>query len=557
MPMLALLTMLALGLQQPSSPSTAQTGSIRVVTRLNGTEAPLPDVEVNVFPQQGGRSSSISRARTDAGGSARFDNLPLGNYFVQAESAGYIGGDPIRPMPNPAGRAPAVGTVTLTNSDIRSIVLYFRRAGSISGQARDSARIPLANARVSLLALSYSYGRRTLLEASTTITDADGRYSLKALPDGTYYIRLQSAQSGFDVYYPSVLEADRAAPVLIRDGENIGNIEVAIPEVRTFKVSGTIVNSPGKVPAFTISPIGSMDVVGTNSPSLPNRIDNSTSRFEISGVPAGAWNLFPVVPLKEGEGNVDAIQAIARPNATGHARIDVVDHNLDNVVIVVVSASLEMRVRLKGPATDPMLDLRRVRVSLIPQDNIPRTLLGGEALGQTADETGLLLFSYLPPGTYGIWAAATPPGWYVSDVLGGVRSILSEGRITIGVEPVPPLEIDLRSDGGTIRGVLDGSAVTAPGDKAEPVIALVPQAQFQRESLLLYKTTTLTGGPAEFTFRDIAPGNYKVIAWKHAPPGDPSKNPEFVARYEGFGTSVSVKSGETSTVRVQLIPEGN
>ena len=74
---------------------------------------------------------------------------------------------------------------------------------------------------------------------------------------------------------------------------------------------------------------------------------------------------------------------------------------------------------------------------------------------------------------------------------------------------------------------------------------------------MLYKTTTLIGGPGEFTFRDVAPGNYKVIAWKRPPLGDPSKNAEFVTRYESRGASVSVRPGETTSVQVQLIPEGN
>jgi hypothetical protein len=55
---------------------------------------------------------------------------------------------------------------------------------------------------------------------------------------------------------------------------------------------------------------------------------------------------------------------------------------------------------------------------------------------------------------------------------------------------------------------------------------------------------------------DVAPGDYKVIAWKHLPPGA-ELNPEFVAKYEGLGVSVSVKAGLTSEVHVQLIPVGN
>ena len=90
--------------------------------------------------------------------------------------------------------------------------------------------------------------------------------------------------------------------------------------------------------------------------------------------------------------------------------------------------------------------------------------------------------------------------------------------------------------------MIDHMQVSARGDYAVLLIALVPQSQFQRDNLMLYKTTTLIGGPGEFTFRNVAPGDYKVIAWKRPPLGDPSKNTEFVARYESRGASVSVRA---------------
>jgi hypothetical protein len=285
---------------------------------------------------------------------------------------------------------------------------------------------------------------------------------------------------------------------------------------------------------------------------LPNRIANSAREFEISGVPPGSWEMFAIVPLEHT--GADPAQVVSRPNATRRAHIDVRDRDVEGVVIVIGSATVAGRVVLKDAAGGASVNLRGVRLALIAEDNMPPPLLRGASMNQTPEDNGLFLFPYLPPGDYSISVTPQFSGWYVSDVRQGPRSIFDQGRLTVGVAPVEPLEVELSPGGGTIKGILDESTTPARGDLTEPLIALVPQSQFQRGNLTLYKTTTLIGGPGEFTFSNVAPGNYKVIAWKRAPFGDPSRNAEFVARYESRGASVSVRAGETTSVKVQLIP---
>jgi hypothetical protein len=494
--------------------------------------------------------------RTDAAGIALFENLPLGTYSIQAQREGYLNAR--RPSGSPLlspFNAIASGTLPLPNAEIQGIVFYFRPAGSISGRALDPQRMPIPNARVSVLLQTYTAGHRTFVEGSGTTTDSEGGYSLKLLADGEYYVRLHAVQNGFDVYYPGVIEAARAVPVVLRNGDNIRGIELPTPSLRTFKVSGTVVNSPGAVPSFTFSTRSRVDLPASQYPSLPNRIANSSREFEISGLPSGSWDLFAIVPLEKT--GVDPVQAVSRPNATGRAHINVGDRDVDGVVIVIGSATVQGQVLLKGAATGPTVNPTGVRIALIPEDNIPAPLLAGTSMNQTPDDSGVFLFPYLPSGNYRISAATQFSGWYISDVRQGPRSIFDQSRITIGAIPIEPLEIHLSPGGGTIKGILDESTAPAREDNTEPLIALVPQSQFQRDNLTLYKTAKLVGGTGEFTFRDVAPGNYKVIAWGRAPFGDPSRNAEFVARYESRGASVTVTDGETSSVQVQLIPEGN
>jgi hypothetical protein len=542
--MRVLLLLLALVFQQ--APQTG--GSIRVIARVLPTEAPAADVEVTVLIRGVPRTTpAVGTAKTNAAGVALFENLPAGDYFIQAQRQGFVGA---ARLPAASGlSAMAVGAVKLSSSDTQELTLSFISSGSINGRTLDAQSTPIANANVSLLTTRYSYANRTLRVEQSTVSDDAGRYSLKDIPDGDYYVRVQSPGNTFDVYYPSVLDAERAAPVAMRNGNEMQGIDIATPSLRTFKISGTVVHSPGPITAFSLSPTGGLKAP-TDFASVPNRLTGSTEKFEIRGVPSGSWNLFPIVPLKGT--SADPIQAISRPYATGRTRVEVVDHDLENIVIVMESTTLQAHVHLKGGKTDPAEDLRGVVVSLYEQDNIPGTLLGGSSITQTPEDDGDLLFPYMPPGTYCISINVRFSGRYISDVRLGNRSILDQGRITLGGDPVGSLEIDLSSGGGTIKGTLDDRETVSSA-----LIALVPASQYQRESLLFYKTTTLSGNSREFTFRDVAPGNYKVIAWKNPPPGDPGKNAEFVARYESRGVSVSVNPDETKTIRVPLISDPN
>ena len=125
------------------------------------------------------------------------------------------------------------------------------------------------------LVQTYTAGHRTFLEGSATTTDSEGGYSLKQLGDGDYYVRLHTVQNGFDVYYPGVIEADRAAPVVIRNGGDVTGIELPTPSLRTFKISGTVVNSPGPVPSFAFATASREDLpstVGLPAPEYPSRL---------------------------------------------------------------------------------------------------------------------------------------------------------------------------------------------------------------------------------------------------------------------------------------------
>ena len=570
---LLLITTIGLAMQQPgpAPPAPGQSGAIRVIVRLPGTSIPIPDVEVTIAgPQALGTSrpqapGTISlSALTNAAGSVDFDNLPLGAYTMRAEREGYIGSSPGSDSTRIApGFASGLLPLVSPSADPQSIVLYLRPAGSISGRVKDASGRPIPNARVSAGIRGYGFGPSTFLQGPTVTTDAQGEYSLKRLGPGEYYIHLEPLPpSNLGVYYPGAVEPRNAASVPIRGREDITGIDLNVPELRTFRISGTVTNVPVRirpdgqredsVRSLTFARADGDNPNWGDPAPLLNRIQDSNGRFEIAGIPAGSWDLFPVIPLSEGQPGPGQAGP-PRMYATGRTRVDVADGDIENITIAVGSADVKGRVTVKGTLPATRSASPPIRVILLPQDT-PSLLVAGEPLDQAVDSNGEFVFRAVPPGSYRFRVCCLLR-LYVSDVRLGERSIYDEGILPVGIDPMAPVQIDLSTGGGLIQGFLDESTDTSRGDYTPPRIVLVPQSLSQRENLLLYKTTTLIGAPGVFTFRDVAPGNYKVIAWKHLPPGA-EFNPEFVGRYEGRGVSVSVKAGEAVNLKVQLIPAG-
>jgi hypothetical protein len=231
----------------------------------------------------------------------------------------------------------------------------------------------------------------------------------------------------------------------------------------------------------------------------------------------------------------------------------VIDQDVETVTIVENSADLSGRVIVDGASA--ARQSTPLRLSLLPQENVPAILFGQTRVAVPL-ANGEFTFHGIPAGTYNL-SFLIPLGLYLSDLRVGARSIYDSGVVEIDQDTTAPIEITLKSGGGVIDGILEDDLPRRPTERyLEPRIVLVPLSLSQRSNVMLYKTTTLIGPPGSFSFRNVPPGEYKVFAWESVPPVDAEKNPDFVSLYEPFGASVTVAEGQTSNVRVRLIPFG-
>jgi hypothetical protein len=67
----------------------------------------------------------------------------------------------------------------------------------------------------------------------------------------------------------------------------------------------------------------------------------------------------------------------------------------------------------------------------------------------------------------------------------------------------------------------------------------------------LYRTAT-SDQQGRFTFSNVAPGDYKVLAWEDVPRGAYT-DPAFLKNYEDRGRSITIDKGETESVQIAVI----
>ena len=78
---------------------------------------------------------------------------------------------------------------------------------------------------------------------------------------------------------------------------------------------------------------------------------------------------------------------------------------------------------------------------------------------------------------------------------------------------------------------------------------LVPAS---RNRLDLYRTAT-SDQNGHFTFANVPPGDYKILAWEDVPRGAYT-DPAFLKNYEDRGRAITIDKGENESVQIAVIP---
>jgi hypothetical protein len=389
-------------------------------------------------------------------------------------------------------------------------------------------------------------------------TDDRGEYRMISIAAGDYLLQAETrptptaAQDKYPrlSYYPGVIDAVGATPIRVSGPTEMTVGDLKLPDVPAFTVSGKVINSvPGgrllpngqrtrTVASFFIGPrdtTGPDDVILVPNRSYTGNNVLETTPFELPGFVAGSYYIYPII-------DGDAANFL-----THRTPVDVTDKNVDGLVITISSApDMKGKVVVEGDASS--IRWEGLRVNLRWKESVP-SLVGIRAVAQTVDpSTREFTLKALPEARFLPLLTGLPPDAYISDLRQGVRDASVDGINPSGRDIEDPIEIVVNTRGGTIQGTVQDSAqqpVRAAG------VVLVPDGVRRGNSLLYKRVSADSAG--HFTMRGVAPGAYKLFAWKTLPEGSGEESAEFIAPFEARGVAVNVQTAAPVNIHVRLI----
>jgi hypothetical protein len=204
------------------------------------------------------------------------------------------------------------------------------------------------------------------------------------------------------------------------------------------------------------------------------------------------------------------------------------------------------RTRLSSASTGPRsyLNLR-----LEPVDDFIQH--GGASLRpprSLKDES--LVLEGVAPGRY--WVHIDSSHGYASSVASGGADLMTE-PLVVANGSAAPIEITVRDDTAQVEGTIEGADASVAGGQRMP-FAHVYCAPLPDSPGRFAEVAASAEGT--FTFLNLPPGVYRVLAFQHSQPSLEFRNPEVMRAYETSGPVVHLTSGGKEHITVPLISKG-
>lgn len=556
-------------------------GIVQGVVTRTGTSEPLPFVQVVLVagylaPGLTGRATAFSDAltartrndtpattdtpgpfatTTDSEGRFSFSGIAPGQYTVRAQREGYFA-TPAFAEPTAGATAPIT---VVAQQPVTPVALSLMAGGVVSGRIRDPGGQPVPRINITAYKVVYMEGRAVIVSEKSLSTDDRGEYRMSWLPPGDYYFATPRPglprglnDSWARTFFPSTADTLLARPVTVIPGGEVPGIDITIQAVPDVRISGRVI--PADVNANTLNVAYSFSLVPRDPnvliENLPASVQNSATdrtgdRFEFRGIFPGSYDLVVDDPTGASSGFP------SRPLRSGRVRVDVGSKDVIDVT-VVLHPTVELKGTIRVDGSKAPLPFQPFGLSL--QDIYSVIVTGNYAA--TVDRSGSFVIPNVPVGAYRFKGSAGSPSSafnlpsdaYVFDIVQGGRSVYDSG-IVVGPEVPDDIQVTVRMDGGSVNGnVVDADQKLFKGAR----VALVPQGT-RRQNGTLYRATF--GGDDHFSFRGIAPGQYKLFAWESLPLYTAYQDETILTKAETRGQFVNIQAGIATAAQVRVIPK--
>jgi hypothetical protein len=304
-----LLTVLvaAAAVDAPSAQQTtgaARPSLIQGVILADDTGLPLANASVRVY------GSTAPRTLTaDEEGRFSSGELAPGAYFVTAASNGYVVGASGQRTP---GDRPS--QITVSAGTVYDVNIRLTPFGTIAGRIVDEAGRPAAKVAVyaqrhpmtQAYCRTFRQERNVTLENCQTMTDANGDYVLRRVPNGNYHVIAIApiatatvpssavlpgtpAAVGMHAYYPGTALPEQATTVAVQAGTQ-AHASFVLVRSTLSRLAGRVVDASGAPARDTLV------VLNPRAPNLqrplPNMVElDATGAFEFTNVSPGEYDI--------------------------------------------------------------------------------------------------------------------------------------------------------------------------------------------------------------------------------------------------------------------------
>jgi hypothetical protein len=554
--------------------------------------------------QGGGPQNQVKTGET---GSFEFLNVNPGQYQVAVDHEGFISQEYGQRTWN--GRGTPITVVA--GQKITSLTVQLVPTGTIAGKIVDERGDPMVRVQVQALTYQYQNGIRTLVTSQQERTNDQGEYRLYWLNPGDYYVTATPDAGGFGpgpggrggppqpvaaattsdevyaaTYYPGGTDPETAVSVRLPAAQEVRGVNFILRPVHTVKVSGKITVPPTTAttqqtaaqqaaqnaqaqggrggrgggrggPGGPGGPGGGMQILFTRiGASTGGRGGPGGGRGGPGGGgpgggrggpgpgqvpvfvdPDGTFQIQNVVP---GSYNLTAIQPAQDKFLSARTRVEVGYGNVENINLTLnPGIDISGKIAVDDSKTPQQFQMNRVRVQLTPSEDLPV----GNVQAQVQDD-GTFVLNNVAAMNYRITVNGLSNGYVISGRYG--NSDAFNDLLQVETDRANPLVVQVGFSPGSVSGTVEDSH-GQPFQAATCV--LVPAS---RGRVDLYKTVS-SDQTGRFNFANVAPGDYKLVAWEDVPSGA-YLDPAFFKQYEGQATSITIARGSPSATQLKVIP---
>lgn len=510
------------------------TGSIsgRVVSEDG---QPIPHAKVNIIGVGGVKKMLAGRMEvvTDANGNFQADKLDPAPYSITASAPGYV----VTQDERTGGQLGPSSTLYAHLGE--TVTIRMTRGGVITGRVTNPTGEPVIGITIEATQLRDESGRPVANQLNTADlilgrqTDDRGIYRIYGLAPGTYVVGAGSGMMGFSlkptpfagrakIYYPSATR-DTAVEVTVRSGDETSAIDIRYRAENGSAISGKVTGTPvgGEGLAAMTTSFVALTKAGTDTligTSIISPIGNNTG-YSFYGLPNGDYEVTAFRP----DMNNSSVMASAPRRVTVNGR-DVTGIDLKLEAMASISGTIALE-KLATSTTDPKCEAGResfldeIILQAKPDDPNQKALVNFSPFGISVvaapDDKGAFILNGLRAGRHFLELQLPGEHWFVKSVLlssapAATPLAREAGRngITLKAgEKIADLAVTLAEGAAGLKG-----KVISNGKLPSRLrVHLLPAEPEAKDNVLRF-VEVRADEDGSFTFANIAPGKYLVVA---------------------------------------------